>query len=102
MKSKLVLHATTLALASLIVTSQAAKAAPEDCEFQLVENQVRPGSEAIVAVRLVDKRTGVPSMHLLFAEASLLDTPQNVNTTLYFSFQSGKVSAASRVAFAPS
>ncbi|RFC63818.1 FixH family protein [Mesorhizobium denitrificans] len=60
MKSIFALRATTLALASLIVASQATKAAPEDYEFQLVENEVKPGSEAIVAVRLVDKRTGAP------------------------------------------
>lgn len=60
MKSKFVLHAATLSLASLIVASQAARAAPEDYEFQLVEHEVKPGSEAIVAVRLVDKRTGAP------------------------------------------
>jgi hypothetical protein len=60
MKSKLVLRAAMLALASFVVASQAAKAAPEDYEFQLVENEVKPGSEAIVSVRLVDKRTGAP------------------------------------------
>jgi hypothetical protein len=60
MKSKLVFRATMLALASLIVASQMAKAAPEDYEFQLVENEVKQGSEAIVAVRLVDKRSGNP------------------------------------------
>lgn len=60
MKSKFALRATTLALASLIVASQAARAAPEDYEFQLVEHEVKPGSEAIVAVKLVDKRTGAP------------------------------------------
>lgn len=60
MKSKFVLRAATLALASLIVASQAARAAPEDYEFQLVEHEVKPGSEAIVAVKLVDKRTGAP------------------------------------------
>lgn len=60
MKSKLVFRATMLALASLIVASQVAKAAPEDYEFQLVENEVKQGSEAIVAVRLVDKRSGNP------------------------------------------
>jgi hypothetical protein len=60
MKSKLVFRATMLPLASLIVASQMAKAAPEDYEFQLVENEVKQGSEAIVAVRLVDKRSGNP------------------------------------------
>lgn len=49
-----------LALASVIAFSQTAKAAPEDYEFQLVENVVKEGAGAVVAVRLVDKRTGAP------------------------------------------
>ncbi|TIL52343.1 MAG: heavy metal RND transporter [Mesorhizobium sp.] len=40
--------------------SQAAKAAQEDYEFQLVENEIKEGGGAIVAVRLLDKRTGAP------------------------------------------
>ncbi|RWM90612.1 MAG: hypothetical protein EOR84_21945 [Mesorhizobium sp.] len=60
MKSKLVLRATILALASAIATSQAAKSAPEDYEFQLVENEIKEGKGAVVAVKLVDKRTGAP------------------------------------------
>lgn len=60
MKSKLAFRAAVLALATVIVAFQAAKAAPDDYEFQLVENEVKGGDGAIVAVRLVDKRTGVP------------------------------------------
>ncbi len=48
-----------LALASVIVSSHAAVSAPEDYEFQLVDNEVKQG-EAVVAVRLVDKRSGAP------------------------------------------
>lgn len=59
MKSKLVLRAVMLALASVIVSSHTAVSAPEDYEFQLVDNEVKQG-EAVVAVRLVDKRTGAP------------------------------------------
>ena len=58
MKSKLALRAAMLALASVIVSSHAAVSAPEDYEFQLVDNEVKQG-EAVIAVRLVDKRTGV-------------------------------------------
>jgi hypothetical protein len=58
MKSKLVLRATILALASVIAASHAAKSAPQDYEFQLVENEIKEGKGAVVAVKLVDKRTG--------------------------------------------
>jgi hypothetical protein len=60
MKSKLAFRAATLAFASVIEASQAAKAAPEDYEFQLVENEIKEGNGAVVAVRLLDKRTGAP------------------------------------------
>lgn len=49
-----------LALASFIVVSHAAKAAPEDFEFQLVDSEIKQGDGAVVAVRLLDKRTGAP------------------------------------------
>lgn len=49
-----------LALASLVVVPQAAKAAPEDYEFQLVQNEIKQGDGAVVAIRLIDKRTGQP------------------------------------------
>lgn len=49
-----------LALASFIVAPQAAKAAPEDYEFQLVQNEIKQGDGAVVAIRLVDKKTGKP------------------------------------------
>jgi len=60
MKSKFFPRAATLALASVIAASQAAKAASEDYEFQLVENEIKEGKGAVVAVKLVDKRTGTP------------------------------------------
>ncbi|TIN47801.1 MAG: hypothetical protein E5Y32_06530 [Mesorhizobium sp.] len=60
MKSKLAFRTAMLALASVTVASQAAKAAQEDYEFQLVENEIKEGGGAIVAVRLLDKRTGAP------------------------------------------
>jgi hypothetical protein len=60
MKLKFSLHAAILALASLVAISQAAKAAPEDYEFQLVEREIKQGNGATVAIRLIDKRTGNP------------------------------------------
>ena len=60
MKSKFFLRAAMLVLASFIVAFQAAKAAQEDYEFQLVKNEIKEGNGAVVAVRLLDKRTGAP------------------------------------------
>jgi hypothetical protein len=60
MKSIFSLRATMLALASFIVVSHAAKAAPEDFEFQLVDDEIKQGDGAVVAVRLIDKRSGEP------------------------------------------
>ncbi|MBL8582850.1 MAG: FixH family protein [Rhizobiaceae bacterium] len=60
MKSIFFLRAAMLALASLVVVPQAAKAAPEDYEFQLVQNEIKQGDGAVVAIRLIDKRTGQP------------------------------------------
>lgn len=58
MKSIFSLRAAMLALASFIVVSHAAKAAPEDFEFQLVDSKLKQGDAAVLAVRLVDKRSG--------------------------------------------
>lgn len=60
MNSKLAIRALMLALVSTMAASQATLAAPEDYEFQLVENEVKQGDGATVAVRLIDKRTGNP------------------------------------------
>ena len=60
MKSIFSLRAAMLALASFIVVSHAAKASPEDFEFQLVDSEIKQGDGAVVAVRLLDKRTGAP------------------------------------------
>ena len=60
MKLQLALRAIVLALACIVVASHAAKAAPEDYEFQLVENEIKEGKGAVVAVKLVDKRIGGP------------------------------------------
>lgn len=58
MKSIFSLRAAMLALASCIVPFQAVKAAQEDYEFQLVDSEIKQGDAAVVAVRLVDKRSG--------------------------------------------
>ena len=60
MKSSSFPRAAVLALASFIVASHEARAAQEDYEFQLVRNEIREGAGAVVAVRLLDKRTGAP------------------------------------------
>ncbi len=60
MRSKLAVRAAGLAFASLMAIVPAADAAPDDYEFQLVENEVKQGDDATVAVRLIDKRTGSP------------------------------------------
>ncbi|PIO45046.1 FixH family protein [Phyllobacterium zundukense] len=46
-----------LALASILASSPMAYAAPSDYEFQLVQPEAKSG-EAILDVRLVDKRSG--------------------------------------------
>lgn len=60
MISKSILRATFMALAPAIAVWQPAAAAPEDYEFQLVENEIKQGDGATVAVRLLDVRTGNP------------------------------------------
>lgn len=60
MTTALMKHAVTAALAAaLSVTAfSAAKADITDYEFRLVQTEVKHGKGAIVAVRLVDKRSG--------------------------------------------
>ena len=60
------------ALAVLAGLSWAAIASPaladvKDFEFQLVQSEVKKGSGAIVAVRLVNKKTGQPVPNAVFA-----------------------------------
>lgn len=50
-------HAALAALLALTWAS-AAQAAIKDYEFQLIDRQIKKGEGAIVAVRLIDKRTG--------------------------------------------
>ncbi|MBA8910248.1 FixH family protein [Aminobacter ciceronei] len=60
MESKFALRAAMVALLSLIAPFESAQAAPEDFEFQLVQNEIEQGNDAVVAVKLIDKRTGAP------------------------------------------
>jgi len=60
------------ALAVLAPLAWAAIASParadvKDFEFQLVQSEVKKGSGAIVAVRLVNKKTGQPVPNAVFA-----------------------------------
>lgn len=60
MTLKLTLRFAALVFASLIagLLSIPAFAGPDDYEFQLIETTLKQGDGAIVAVRLVDKRSG--------------------------------------------
>lgn len=57
MKSLTVKQAAIAALIAMSAVS-AARAATKDYEFRLVDSQVKKGPDAIVAVRLIDKRSG--------------------------------------------
>lgn len=57
MKSLTVKQAAIAALIAMSAVS-AARAATKDYEFRLVDGQVKKGPDAIVAVRLIDKRSG--------------------------------------------
>lgn len=59
MKSLNVKHAAIAALIAMSAVS-GAWAETKDYEFRLVDSQVKKGPDAIVAVRLIDKRSGKP------------------------------------------
>jgi len=64
-------HAAATALVGLISVGAASQAWAEirDYEFQLVQSEVKKGDSAVVAVRLVDKRSGKPvSGAVIFAK----------------------------------
>lgn len=52
--------AATLTLLLSSVPFHAAKAEPKDYEFRLVESTIKQGDGAIIAVKLIDKRSGKP------------------------------------------
>lgn len=80
MKSKFAIRALMLALVSTMAASQAVLAAPEDYEFQLVENEVKQGDGATVAVRLVDKRTGTPVSYAVVFATRMDMAPDGMET----------------------
>ena len=45
---------------ALVGSSTLVRADAKDYEFQLVQTEMKKGNDAVVAVRLVDKRTGKP------------------------------------------
>lgn len=47
-----------LAALAVSVTTSSAWADPQDYQFQLVQTEVKVGDGAIVAVRLIDKKSG--------------------------------------------
>ncbi|CAN7212287.1 FixH family protein [Phyllobacterium sp. LjRoot231] len=52
-----------LALASLFASVSLANAAPSDYEFQLVKGEIQKADAAVIAVKLIDKRSGNPVDH---------------------------------------
>jgi hypothetical protein len=57
-----------LALASTLLSVSFANAAPSDYEFQLVKNEIQKADTAVIAVKLIDKRSGNPVDHaVIFA-----------------------------------
>ena len=55
-------RAAAVALIGLVClsASSSARAGIGDYEFQLVQNEIKKGGDAILAVRLIDKRSGKP------------------------------------------
>jgi hypothetical protein len=51
---------TWLCVPLLALLTTAALGAPEHYEFQLVETSIPQGDDAVVTIRLVDRRTGTP------------------------------------------
>ncbi|MDH4989168.1 FixH family protein [Aminobacter anthyllidis] len=47
-----------VAMVSAIAPFETAQAAPKDFEFHLVESEIKQSNDAVVAVKLIDKRTG--------------------------------------------
>ena len=58
MKSQIRLHVLALAALGSFLAVGSAFAGAADYEFRLVDTQIKQGDDAIVAVRLVDRRSG--------------------------------------------
>lgn len=52
--------AATLTVLLLLAPFHAAQADPKDYEFRLVETAIKQGDGAVIAVKLIDKRSGKP------------------------------------------
>jgi len=52
--------AATLTILLSTVSFHTAKADPKDYEFRLVETAIKQGNSAVIAVKLIDKRSGKP------------------------------------------
>jgi YtkA-like len=57
-----------------------ARADAKDYEFQLVQKEMKRGDDAIVAVRLVDKRTGKPVPDVVIFAKRIDMAPDNMPT----------------------
>ena len=64
----------------LIGLSTLARADAKDYEFQLVQKEMKKGDGAIVAVRLVDKRTGKPVPDAVIFAKRIDMAPDNMPT----------------------
>ena len=62
MKTRLNMRAMAATLTILLssIPFHAAKADPKDYEFRLVESAIKQGDGAVIAVKLIDKRSGKP------------------------------------------
>jgi len=65
---------------ALIGSSTLARADAKDYEFQLVQKEMKKGDGAIVAVRLVDKRTGKPVPDAVIFAKRIDMAPDNMPT----------------------
>ncbi len=84
------LRAAILTLACSFMAATAAKAAPQDYEFRLVETEIKQGDGAVVAVRLVDKRSGAPVENAVIFATRMDMEPEGMEamTTLVEAVQS--------------
>ncbi|BDA84291.1 hypothetical protein Sa4125_18330 [Aureimonas sp. SA4125] len=82
-KTSMRVAAATVAGLSSLGFGSSALAAMTDYEFQLVESKVKSGKDAVVAVRLVDKRTGraVPDAVVFETRADMAPDGMETMTT---------------------
>ncbi len=92
MKTRHGLRAAILALACTAIAAAAATAAPQDYEFQLVNTEIKQGDGAVVALRLVDKRSGAPVENAVIFATRMDMEPEGMEamTTPVEAFQSAE------------